>query len=123
MIYEYNATVTRVVDGDTFIAVVDLGFRIRTELTFRLADIDTPETHRPHTMEERTHGEEAKQFVIDAIEHKEVMVITRKTGKYGRWIADVFYTDYSGNKDLREELVSRGLEKREYVDGIYGGSE
>lgn len=121
--YTYNAKVVRVIDGDTFVADVDLGFRVSMNETFRLADIDTPETHRPKSDGERDHGEEAKQFVIDAIDQKEVIIVTSKTGKYGRWIARVLYNgpdepDHS-YRDLTEELIKGGFEKREYIDGFY----
>ena len=45
--YEYVARITAVVDGDTFDADVDLGFRIRVAMRFRLYGIDTPERGDP----------------------------------------------------------------------------
>ena len=121
--YEYKAKVIRVVDGDTFIATVELGFHITSKSTFRLANIDTPETWKPKSEEERHHGELAKQFVIDAIDNSDIIIKTKKTGKYGRWIADVKYVRKSDDEtcNLTEQLINHGFEKLKYVNGVYGG--
>lgn len=54
--YEYRATLDRVVDGDTVYLVVDLGFHIQVRMSFRLLGIDTPEVRG----EERPEGLVAK---------------------------------------------------------------
>ena len=41
--YEYNAKVDRVVDGDTVDFIVDLGFNINIKIRTRLIGVDTPE--------------------------------------------------------------------------------
>lgn len=45
--YEYNAVVTNVVDGDTFDLDVDLGFSIHHFVRVRLLNVDTPEKRGP----------------------------------------------------------------------------
>ena len=40
--YTYNATVTKVVDGDTIDALVDLGFDTWKQVRIRLNGINTP---------------------------------------------------------------------------------
>jgi len=107
--YEYKAKVTKVVDGDTFYAEVDLGFFVKINLKFRLADIDTPEIFRPRNSTEKHHGLMAKDFVKELILDKIVTVRTNKTGKYGRWIA---YVDVEGTGDLTESLKANFLEKK-----------
>ena len=42
--YEYRAKITRVVDGDTLKALVDVGFNMHHDVTLRLYGIDCPET-------------------------------------------------------------------------------
>ena len=42
--YEYNATIRRVVDGDTVDVTLDLGFDILYNSRIRLHGIDTPES-------------------------------------------------------------------------------
>jgi len=109
MEYVYKATVTRVIDGDTFEAEVDLGFYVMVVLRFRLANIDTPEIYRPSGEEELQHGREAKDFVENLILGEEVHIKSYKTGLYGRWIGNVWTLD---DLNLCEELKKAGFEKR-----------
>lgn len=88
----YRCRVERVVDGDTLDLEVDLGFRVYHRVRVRLASIDTPEVRGP----EREFGLQAKAFVEewvksrDSIHEWPFLVATSKTGKYGRWLADLF---------------------------------
>jgi len=108
--YEYKAKVIHVVDGDTIDVICDLGFNITFEMRIRFASIDTPEIYHYKTKEEKERGIQAKQFVIDTLLNKEVTIKTKKDkkGKYGRYIANIYYD----NKEICEELKLQGLEKR-----------
>jgi len=96
--YEYRAKVTHVVDGDTIDVRVDLGFKIYFDIRLRLFGIDTPELRG----EEYEAGMKAKRFVEEKVLDREVIVKTHKdkTGKYGRYLAEVFYDDVSLNQTL-----------------------
>jgi len=107
MEYKYKADVYRVVDGDTFYASVDLGFTVSVDVKFRLAGIDTSEIFRPKSEEERTHGLLAKDRVSELILNKRIIVISHKTGKYGRWIGEVILDDTT----LTQILIDEGFEK------------
>lgn len=114
--YEYNARVTRVVDGDTYEVTIDLGFRIFKHKTrLRLRGIDTPETWRPRSHSEALHGEQATMFVEDVVEtNSDVRVITYKHGpsSFARYEADVYCRDAEGNEfSLAEALKEAGMEK------------
>lgn len=109
VMYTYKAKVIRIVDGDTIEVDLDLGMKISVKTKLRLADIDTPETYRPLSEEERTHGKEATAFVSNLILDKYVTVRTKKTGKYGRYIAHVELAD---GRDLTTLLIENGFEKR-----------
>lgn len=119
--FTYSAFVTRVVDGDTIYADVDLGFHILTKQKFRLLGIDTPEIYRPLNEKELAHGREAKRFLESLILNKFVIIQTKKTGKYGRWLADVYLDDnfideVSGDDwyvSVTEKMIEAGFEKRE----------
>lgn len=50
-IFRYIGTITKVVDGDTVDAVIDLGFTISVRERFRLLGINAPEIHGPETPE------------------------------------------------------------------------
>ena len=118
--YTYKATVVRVVDGDTLYVDVDLGFYLRQVMNLRLKGINTPEIRGP----ERPEGLKAKEFVEQALAQCPAVVVkTDKIGKYGRYIADVWYLPGSDDpaailsqgRLLNQELLERGLaEKIEY---------
>ena len=107
--YEYQAYVERIVDGDTFEATVDLGFGVSIKQTFRLRGVDTPETFRPRCEAEREHGAQAKLFVMRWMLHHKVTIESSKTGKYGRWLAIV----KNNGEYLHEELRKYDLLKRD----------
>ena len=109
-LYYYQAYIDRVVDGDTYDAEIDLGFRMTAKLRLRLKDVDTPETWRPKTDAEAVHGEAATAFVKEKIEGKIVLIRSHKAGIYNRWEAEVFLEDGSSLGDL---LVENDLIKRE----------
>jgi len=111
--YKYKAFVTRVVDGDTFDAIVDLGYNINTKQRFRIKDIDTPETWRPSSEREKEHGELATKFTADAIENTNVILTSIKIASYGRYEANVELNDGS---DLCVLLKENGFDKLESYD-------
>lgn len=64
--YTFPADVVRVVDGDTAICRIDLGFRVSVEHSIRLADINSPELFRG-TPEERKKGMLAKSALMNLV--------------------------------------------------------
>ncbi len=111
--YKYKAKIDRVVDGDTFDIVIDLGFKITTHQRIRLQGIDTPETYSvKKDSEEYKKGMAAKNFAVQRIEANnfEALIETQKTtGKYGRYIATVWLAD--NPISLNDELVEKGFAK------------
>lgn len=94
--YEYKASVKRVVDGDTIDMVVDMGFYMTATLRFRVLGINTPELRRG-TPAEKAKGREAKDRVWDLCEeariHKgdySIVIRTEKADSFGRWLAEVW---------------------------------
>jgi micrococcal nuclease len=51
--YNYKATCTRVVGGDTIEVTIDLGFCVMFKETVRLKEIDTPESRTKNTLEKQ----------------------------------------------------------------------
>lgn len=111
--YEYEAYVERVVDGDTFDALVDLGFKLFSTQRFRVKKIDTPETWRPKTLAEAKHGAAATKFVKDLIEEKTVIVKSVKIAVYNRYEAIVTLPD---GRDLATLLHESGFQKRSHYE-------
>lgn len=105
--YKFNSVCIKVVDGDTIDCVVDLGFNISQKIRFRLARINAPEINSP-IEETRIKAQEAKNFVSTSILSKKIIIESKKTEKYGRYLAEVFYD----GKNLNDELLQQGLAEK-----------
>jgi len=79
--YEYNASLIRVIDGDTAILRVDLGFKMYCEMSFRLLGINAPELNS-------TGGAAAKDHLFQLLTAlgPTLRIQTTKPDKYGRWL-------------------------------------
>ncbi len=90
--YEYKATINRVVDGDTVDVALDLGFDIVYNNRIRLLGIDTPES-RTRDLEEKKRGLAAKDRV-KALCPKGSVVTVKTTkdgkGKFGRILGEIY---------------------------------
>lgn len=106
--YRYDAIVERVVDADTIDVSVDLGFHTSRAERLRLARIDAWETRG----EERPRGLEAKSFVETVCPVGSsifIQTIKDKTGKYGRFLAEIWYQSSAGEwVNLNTQLVELG---------------
>ena len=88
--YEYKATVGRVVDGDTVDFIVDLGFAVQMKIRGRLAGVDTPERgHQDFTQATQMCAKLLKKAAGTFPYEGKVIIRTEKTGKYGRWLIDI----------------------------------
>lgn len=104
--YEYKAIITKVYDGDTLTAEVDLGFHLwAKKIKLRLMGVDTPEI-RTKDPKEKARAIKARDRVRELCLGKEVVITTHGKGKYGRWLVTV-YVD--GDIDLRRFLITEGL--------------
>ncbi len=94
-IHTYKATLDRVVDGDTIHVTLDLGFEIRHKEILRLAKINAPEMAT-------AAGKKSAETLQNILKDVPVLVIkTNKTDIYGRYIADVFFSE-TGETDLQK---------------------
>jgi len=108
--YNYQAIVRRWVDGDTVDVDIDLGFGlVYANQRLRLYGIDAYES-RTRNLDEKKKGLEAKEYVNQmAPEGTTVSIITNKTGKYGRILAEVFVeTDYNEWTCINNLLIEEG---------------
>ena len=88
--YEYKATVDRVVDGDTVDFIVDLGFSVKIKIRTRLAGVDTPERGQKDFLLATQKCRELLNKAAASFPYEDKIVIkTEKTGKYGRWIVQI----------------------------------
>lgn len=114
--FDYAGKVVRIVDGDTLIVRVDLGFYITQEIRLRLRGIDAPE---PKGIT-RQAGLKATEFVeTELAGDPELAIRTYKIGKWGRFIADVFYAPsgsrtvdvFKNGTHLNQRLLEEGHAK------------
>lgn len=89
--YVYKAEVERVVDGDTVILRIDLGFQVWKKQRIRFAEIDTPPL-------DEARGKEAYRFVREKLAQAETVAVkTNKIDIYGRYVGHIFYTNKKAN--------------------------
>jgi len=113
--FEYEAKMLRIVDGDTYWLDLDLGFRIRTQIEVRMAHINTPET-----VNYTAKGivDPAAVYVAQCVPPGAVCVVQiSRAEKYGRWLATILYQPGALKRDdilrnprvLNDELVQKGF--------------
>ena len=106
--YEYRATIRRVVDGDTVDVTLDLGFNILYNSRIRLLGIDTPES-RTRDLEEKARGLAAKDRVKELCPvGSSVTLKTTKDGrgKFGRILGEIFVSGIV--QSINQVLVEEG---------------
>ena len=100
-VWQVEGEATRVIDGDTFEARVDLGWRIQYQITVRLADIDAPEL--PSVL-----GQSAKLFLEQLLPAgTRIIVTSHELDKYGRTVGKVMLR--LTGADVSARLVAAGL--------------
>ena len=114
--YEYRATIIKIIDGDTVDVDIDLGFNVvLKDERVRIAGIDTPES-RTRDLEEKKFGLAAKARVKQLL-GKTCVLKTQinksgedMKGKFGRILGDfnVYDSDTDSWKLLTSILISEG---------------
>jgi micrococcal nuclease len=112
-VYLYNAEVKKIIDGDTFDIIIDLGFDTFRKGRVRLYGVNTPES-RTKDLAEKQMGLAAKEFTDQWIQRSngkiKIETILNKNEKYGRILAKVWN---EAGECLNTEIVKSGL-AREY---------
>ena len=118
--YEYRATLLKVVDGDTVDVDIDLGFGITlTNERVRIVGIDTPES-RTRDQVEKLFGAAAKKRVKELLKGGVILRTQLDNsggdakGKFGRILGDFII----GDKTLTEIMIEEG-----HAVDYYGGSK
>ncbi|MBM3459791.1 MAG: hypothetical protein FJX77_14820 [Armatimonadetes bacterium] len=89
---EFSATVTRIVDGDTFHVLRD-----GKDVTIQVHGIDAPEL-------KQEFGTQAKKMLTDRLMGKTVRLVEKETDRFGRLVAQV----YLDSTDVSAEMVRGG---------------
>lgn len=119
-LHVYKAVLETVVDGDTLLTRIDLGFAVWVEQRIRFRGINTAELVKNGVAiaDAQDRAARARTYVQDKLKDIPFLVIkTYKTDLYGRYVADVFYHPTLLKKEavategffLNEELLAAGL--------------
>ena len=112
--FVYNATLDRIVDGDTLDCILDLGFDVKLhKQRVRLAGIDTPES-RTRNLEEKALGLKAKKR-LEELCVGSFKIKSLGKGKYGR-ILGIPYTEDG------EDICAKLLKEKHAVE-YWGGTK
>ena len=106
--YEYKATVTRVIDGDTIDVDIHLGFDVvLSKQRIRLYGIDTPES-RTRNKEEKIRGLLSKEYVkSNCYVGSTIRLQSKERGKFGR-ILGIIYKD-GDELSINDRMIEEGF--------------
>lgn len=112
--YQYKASVLRILDGDTIEVEIDLGFNIKVSKKIRIIAenhpyFDTTETWRPKSEAEREHGLQATERATELMLGKTVILDSVKTGKFN-YVAKI---KLENNVDYGDLMINEGFLKRD----------
>ncbi len=123
--YEYNAIVDRIVDGDTIDCTIDLGFSTWKKVRVRMEGMNAPES-RTRDKEEKERGLAAKDRLVEILEYNDNHCILRVSGlgKFGRALATVHVktlSPISTESGMTLINVNKQLIEEGHAKEYYGG--
>lgn len=96
--YIYNGFIKQIVDGDTIVIMIDLGFHVLRVERFRLARINTPEL-KDHDEKIKQKAMDAKQYLVGNYLGSQCTIKSLGQDKYGRYVAEVLLKDGTNLSD------------------------
>ena len=105
-VFNFDAELDRVVDGDTIDVILDLGFKLKKKVRLRIKGIDTPEC-RTRNKQEKQAGLKVKLWVDVMLSSTEFRVRSETvSGKYGgRVLGDIVFPS---QQTLSGRLIQKG---------------
>lgn len=89
-LYTYSVVLERVVDGDTIVVTVDLGFGLSlNHKSVRLLEVDAPEIRGPG----KEKGLAVKDLVINFLKDKKLILTSVDFDSFGRILGHVYYLE------------------------------
>ena len=102
--YQYKASLNRIIDGDTIDVNIDLGFDVKIKQRVRLYGINTPEV-RTKDLKEKEKGIEATEYLKKILQRTFIIqTILNKRGKYGRVLGIIWVKE----ENINERMVNEG---------------
>jgi endonuclease YncB( thermonuclease family) len=98
-------------DGDTLVAVAELGYDVLGRITFRFKGINTAEKNSNKNSKRYQLAMDAKNYVNKVMENHRVRVHSEKfeKGGFGRYLGTMYYEKDGKWIDLNQEMVDKGL--------------
>ena len=107
--YSYRVkSIKKIIDGDTFDCIMDLGFDVLLEARVRMMGIDTPES-RTRDLEEKKFGLLAKEYLTEKLATEDLIVTTEvdnEKGKFGRILGWVWADGINVNQNMIDENMA-----------------
>ena len=107
--YSYRVkSIKKIIDGDTFDCILDLGFDVLLEARVRMMGIDTPES-RTRDLEEKKFGLLAKEYLTEKLDTEDIIVTTEvdnEKGKFGRILGWVWCNGVNINNQMIDEHMA-----------------
>ena len=105
--YEYDAKLVRVVDGDTVDAMIDLGMTVWIKKRIRFHGLDTWES-RTRNKAEKKKGLLAKKRTKELLSEREgeFRLKSRGIGKYGRVLGELYVEGHA--RTVNQTLIDEG---------------
>lgn len=108
-LHAYRAEVVRVIDGNTLVLNVDLGFHLHHRITLCLLDVVVPD--------KKKMGNAAGQFLSGVLPvGRKVIVETTKhdvpEGGFGRWLGDVFLDEHGALYPVSQLMRQQGYARQ-----------
>jgi micrococcal nuclease len=121
-VFSYRAKVDRVIDGDTIVMMIDLGFHMTAKVSIRLYGVDTPEL-RSRDAKEKEAARNARAFTEvwcnEAVGNPKpsdewadwpFVVTTSKSDSFGRWLGYVW--SVRTGAELNQAIIDAGYPVR-----------
>lgn len=104
--YTYPAKLERVVDGDTAVLLIDLGFSCSTTQPVRLKGYNAPELFGPNA----TKAHQAKAELQSLLAGRKLIIKTTKafSQSFARYLADVYFITDTGVYAVAEDMINKG---------------
>jgi endonuclease YncB( thermonuclease family) len=108
--------IERIIDGDTIVAIAELGYDSLNRIIFRFKDINTAEKNSEEGTKRFQLARDAKAYVENVMENHKVRVYSEKfkKGGFGRYLGIMYYEKDGQWIDLNKEMLDKGLAQAYY---------
>jgi len=109
--YTYPASLVRVIDGDTAVLLIDLGFNVSTTQHVRFLGYNAPELHGRNA----SKAQAAKAELESLLSGRKLIVKTSKDfiQTFARYLADVWVADQTGWSNVAGWMKSKGYDVKQ----------